>query len=119
MTMGKPKDKKAGLTMMSAFKYFLKGNMLFALNGTVLTAIDSVICLFPPLFQQVYTDNIITQKNPEWFTPLLTLYILLFVFELLMWISFSVLRRKSRPASPSLRQANWWPAIPPSQKPAN
>ena len=96
MTMGKPKDKKAGLTMMSAFKYFLKGNMLFALNGTVLTAIDSVICLFPPLFQQVYTDNIITQKNPEWFTPLLTLYILLFVFELLMWISFSVLRRKSQ-----------------------
>ena len=50
MTMGKPKDKKAGLTMMSAFKYFLKGNMLFALNGTVLIAIDSVICLFPPLY---------------------------------------------------------------------
>ena len=95
MTMGKPKDKKAGLTMMSAFKYFLKGNMLFALNGTVLTAIDSVICLFPALFQKVYTDNIITQKNPEWFTPLLTIYVLLFVLVLTVWITLSVVRRPS------------------------
>ncbi|MBO4892266.1 MAG: ATP-binding cassette domain-containing protein [Prevotella sp.] len=82
--------------MISAFRYFLKGNILFALNGIVIVAIDSVACIFPSLFQQVYTDNIITQKNPEWFTPLIVLYILLFVFELLVWIGFSIVRRKSQ-----------------------
>ena len=82
--------------MMSAFRYFLKGNMLFAFNGLVVLAIDSVACIFPSLFQKVYTDNVITQKNPEWFTPLIVLYILLFVVELLVWIGFSVLRRKSQ-----------------------
>ena len=82
--------------MVSAFRYFLKGNMLFAFNGLVVIAIDSVACIFPPLFQKVYTDNIITQKNPEWFTPLIVLYILLFVIELTVWIGFSVLRRKSQ-----------------------
>jgi len=96
MMKGKPQNKKSGLSMVSAFRYFLKGNMIFALNGMILIAIDSVICLFPSLFQQVYTDNIITHKNPEWFTPLLTLYILLFVFQLLLWIAFSILRRKSQ-----------------------
>ena len=89
-------SKKSGLSMVSAFHYFLKGNMLFAFNGIVIVAIDSVACIFPPLFQKVYTDNIITQKNPEWFTPLIVLYILLFVIELLVWIGFSIVRRKSQ-----------------------
>ena len=70
--------------------------MLFAFNGIVVLAIDTVACVFPPLFQQVYTDNIITQKNPEWFTPLMVLYILLFVLEILIWIGFSIVRRKSQ-----------------------
>ena len=82
--------------MISAFRYFLKGNMLFAFNGVIIVAIDSIACIFPSLFQQVYTDSIITHKNPEWFTPLIALYILLFVVELLVWIIFSVLRRKSQ-----------------------
>ena len=87
---------KTGLSMVSAFRYFLKGNMLFVFNGLVVLAIDSVACIFPSLFQKVYTDNIITQKNPEWFTPLIVLYILLFVIELLVWIGFSIVRRKSQ-----------------------
>jgi ABC-type bacteriocin/lantibiotic exporter with double-glycine peptidase domain len=82
--------------MISTFRYFLKGNMLFAFNGIVIVGIDSVACIFPSLFQQVYTDSIITHKNPEWFSPLIVLYILLFVVELLVWIIFSVLRRKSQ-----------------------
>jgi len=81
---------------MAAFRYFLKGNILFALNGVIVVAIDSIASIFPPLFQQVYTDNIITQKNPEWFTPLIVLYILLFIIELFIWIMFSVIRRKSQ-----------------------
>jgi len=84
------------LSIISAYRYFLKGNTLFALNGIVVYAIDSVAIVFPPLFQQVYTDNIITQKNPEWFTPLMTLYVLLFLLELLIWLAFSIIRRKSQ-----------------------
>ena len=52
--------------------------------------------IFPALFQKVYTDNIITQKNPEWFTPLLTIYVLLFVLVLTVWITLSVVRRPIR-----------------------
>jgi len=70
--------------------------MIFALNGLVLYAIDSIALIFPSLFQQVYTDNIITRKSPEWFTPLMTLYVLLFLIELAVWIAFSILRRKSQ-----------------------
>ncbi len=87
---------KSKLSVFSAFRYFLKGNILFAFNGIVLAIIDSVANIFPPLFQHVYTDNIITQKNPEWFSPLLTIYILLFVLELAVWVSMSILRRKSQ-----------------------
>ena len=96
MMKGKPQVNKPKLSVLSAFRYFLKGNMLFALNGIVLAIIDSVANIFPPLFQHVYTDNIITQKSPEWFSPLLTLYILLFVLELAVWVSMSILRRRSQ-----------------------
>ena len=96
MSTKQARGEKPRLSLISAFSYFLKGNMLFAFNGIIIVAIDSVACIFPSLFQQVYTDNIITQKNPEWFTPLIALYILLFVLELLVWIVFSVLRRKSQ-----------------------
>ena len=87
---------KTKLSLISAISYFLKGNMIFALNGIVFSLIDSVASIFPPLFQQVYTDNIITQKSPEWFTPLMVLYVMLFLIELTVWITFSVLRRKSQ-----------------------
>ena len=96
MSAEKKQGKKPKLSLTSALHYFLKGNMLFAFNGIVVLAIDTVACVFPPLFQQVYTDNIITQKNPEWFTPLMVLYILLFVLEILIWIGFSIVRRKSQ-----------------------
>ena len=96
MKTTKTTEQKPGLSIISAYRYFLKGNTLFALNGIVVYAIDSVAIVFPPLFQQVYTDNIITQKNPEWFTPLMTLYVLLFLLELLIWLAFSIIRRKSQ-----------------------
>jgi ABC-type bacteriocin/lantibiotic exporter with double-glycine peptidase domain len=96
MMKEKTRDRKPELSLISAVRYFLKGNVLFALNGFIVLAFDSIVCIFPSLFQQVYTDNIITQKNPEWFTPMIVLYILLFVLELLVWIGFSIVRRKSQ-----------------------
>ena len=96
MSKEQAQGKKTKLSIRAAFSYFLKGNLLFAFNGIIVVAIDSIACIFPSLFQQVYTDNIITQKNPEWFTPLIVLYILLFVLELLIWIGLSIVRRKSQ-----------------------
>ena len=87
---------KTKLSLISAFRYFLKGNMIFALNGIVLYFIDTIFHLFPSLFQQVYTDSIITHKNPEWFTPLMAIYIMMFLVELSVWIAFAVLRRKNQ-----------------------
>ena len=90
-------EQKAGaeLSLLSALKYFLKGNLLFATSGIVIYIIDTPTRILPALFQKVYTDNIITHKNPEWFVPLLTIYVLLFVLVLSVWISLSVVRRTS------------------------
>ena len=90
------RGKKSQMSIMSALRYFLKGNLIFALNGIIIAAINAVANIFPPLFQQVYTDNIITQKNPEWFSPLLVLYIMLFAIELAAWVAFAIFRRKSQ-----------------------
>ena len=107
MNTGQQQHRSPRLSIISAFRYFLKGNMLFAFNGVIIVAIDSIACIFPSLFQQVYTDSIITHKNPEWFTPLIALYILLFVVELLVWIIFSVLRRKSQARINIITSANY------------
>ena len=89
------KKTESELSLLGALKYFLKGNMVFATSGLIIYLIDAPSRIFPALFQKVYTDNIITQKNPEWFTPLLTIYVLLFVLVLTVWITLSVVRRPS------------------------
>ena len=89
------KKTESELSLLGALKYFLKGNMVFATSGLIIYLIEAPSRIFPALFQKVYTDNIITQKNPEWFTPLLTIYVLLFVLVLTVWITLSVVRRPS------------------------
>ena len=96
MSKENTQGNKPKMSLITAYRYFLKGNIIFALNGIIVYTIDSVIIVFPSLFQQVYTDNIITQKNPEWFTPLMVLYVMLFLIEMFIWCLFSVLRRKSQ-----------------------
>ena len=91
----KKKDNPSGLSLASALKYFLRGNLVFVTSGILIYIFDTPTRIFPSLFQQVYTDNIITHKNPEWFGPLLTLYTLLFVLVLITWITLSVVRRTS------------------------
>ena len=86
--------KKSGLSVRDALRYFLKGNFMFVVSGLVAYIIGDAVSLLPPLFQQVFTDNVITHKNPEWFTPLVIIFILLFVLELAAWISLSIQRKK-------------------------
>ncbi len=92
--MKKEESKNPKLSVPDALRYFLKGNLMFVVSGLVAYIIGNAVALLPPLFQQVYTDNVITHKNPEWFTPLLVLYILLFVLELAAWITLSIQRKK-------------------------
>jgi len=57
------------LSLRDALRYFLKGNLIFTASSIIIYIIDAATRMFPALFQKVYTDNIITHKNPEWFTP--------------------------------------------------
>ena len=94
MMQEKP-NRQSKLSVVSALKFFLKDNILFILSSVTIYSFDIPTRIFPSLFQQVYTDNIITHKNPEWFAPLMVFYVALFVIELAIWTSFSVIRRKS------------------------
>ena len=59
----------------------------------LLYAINLGMEFFPPFFQQVYTDSIITGENPEWFEPLMIFYVTLFVLELVAWLVLNSHRR--------------------------
>ena len=72
----------------------MRGCMAFYWVTFLLYFVDIVAYLLAPFFQQVYTDNIITRKNPEWFGPMMIAYILLFVLELAVWMSMNLLRRR-------------------------
>ena len=93
--MQEKSSHQSKLSVVSALKFFLKGNILFIFSSATIYSFDIPTRIFPSLFQQVYTDNIITHKNPEWFAPLMVFYVSLFVIELAIWTSFSVIRRKS------------------------
>lgn len=59
----------------------------------LLYAVSIGMDLFPPFFQQIYTDDIITGKNPSWFEPLLWVFAALFVLELITWVVLNSHRR--------------------------
>lgn len=68
------------------------GSKLFWLI-LLLYAVSIGMDLFPPFFQQIYTDDIITGKNPSWFEPLLWVFAALFVLELIAWVVLNSHRR--------------------------
>lgn len=76
---------------------FLKGSELLVVINLILAIITLGATLFPPLFQQIFTDSIITRKNPEWFGPLMLVYALLFIIELLAWLTLNYERRRQLP----------------------
>lgn len=82
------------LSTLAGVRFFLKGNIMFFFGGMVIYLIESGAIILPSFFQQVYTDNIITRENPEWFTPLLVLYFTLFLLEMVAWISLTLLRKR-------------------------
>ena len=79
---------------LTLIRHYMRGSMGFIVVTFLLYLIDMASFILPPFFQQVYTDNIITLKNPEWFAPMMTIYVLLFVLELTVWISMNLLRKR-------------------------
>ena len=73
---------------------YMRGSMGFFLVTFLLLIGDMASHLLPPFFQQVFTDNIITRKNPEWFGPMMIFYVLLFGLELVLWLLLNPLRKK-------------------------
>ena len=84
-------DNSSTIALMARY---MKGSMGIVVVISMLYFIDMFSYLIPPFIQQVFTDNIITNKNPEWFTPLIIIYILLFVLELTVWLFMNVRRRR-------------------------
>ena len=85
MMMQEKPGRQSKLSVVSALKFFLKGNLLFIFSSITIYSFDIPTRIVPSLVQQVYTDNIITHKNPEWFAPLMVFYVSLFVIELAIW----------------------------------
>lgn len=86
--------KKESKSTLALIGRFIRGCRGFFQVTFLLLIADMASYLLPPFFQQVYTDNIITHKNPEWFTPMMIFYFLLFVLELTMWLLLNPLRRR-------------------------
>ena len=72
---------------------FMQGGASLIAISVLLYAITFPMNLFPPLFQQVFTDSVITGQNPEWFWPLMLLYGALFVLEMIAWLVLNGHRR--------------------------
>lgn len=81
-------------TTFTLIRQFLRGNAGFIPISIAIYLIDTLVVILTPLFQQVYTDNIITHKNPEWFTPLMICYFTLFLLALVSWLSILPLRKR-------------------------
>ena len=81
-------------SIIGLLAHFLKDNMSVVRVTVALYLIDCIVFILLPLFQQVYTDNVITKKNPEWFTPLMLSYAGLLVLELLTWLVVNSQRKK-------------------------
>lgn len=88
---------KGKASTLGVIARFLKGSELLVVINLILAIITLGATLFPPLFQQIFTDSIITRKNPEWFGPLMLIYALLFIIELLAWLTLNYERRRQLP----------------------
>ena len=81
-------------TTIELLRRFLRGNTGFIPMSIAIYLIDTLVVILTPLFQQVYTDHVITHKNPEWFAPLIICYFALFALALISWMSIQPLRKR-------------------------
>ena len=94
MSNGPTSSNKGSMPTSTLLRRFNRGCKGFFVVTFLLLIGDMASYLLPPFFQQVFTDNIITHKNPEWFKPMMIVYILLFVLELTLWLLMNPVRRR-------------------------
>ena len=103
---------KGEKTTWGLLRRFMTGGGKLILLSILLYTITIGMNLFPPLFQQVFTDHIITGRNPEWFWPLILLYSSLFLLELIAWLVLNGHRRKLEMRFSLVSQARYiWHAL--------
>ncbi len=81
-------------SMFSLLRRFLRGNPGVVWVTLALHLINSLTAILTPFFQQVYTDNVITRENPEWFTPLMICYGILLLLALVSWLLINSHRKR-------------------------
>ena len=94
MSNGPTSSNKGSMPTSTLLRHFNRGCKGFFVVTFLLLIGDMASYLLPPFFQQVFTDNIITHKNPEWFKPMMIVYIMLFVMELTLWLLMNPVRRR-------------------------
>ena len=103
---------KSKKTTWGLLRRFMAGGGMLIVVSVLLYTITIGMNLFPPLFQQIFTDHIITGKNPEWFGPLIGFYCTLFVVELVAWLVLNGQRRKLAMRFSLISQARYiWHAL--------
>lgn len=103
---------KGEKTTWGLLRRFMTGGGTLILLSMLLYTITIGMNLFPPLFQQVFTDHIIPGRNPEWFWPLILLYSSLFLLELIAWLVLNGHRRKLEMRFSLVSQARFiWHAL--------
>ena len=101
-------NKQQNSSTIALVGRFVRGSIGFIVVVSVLYFIDLFSYLIPPFIQQVYTDNIITHKNPEWFTPLIIIYILFRIGQKRRFERFAHIEmRENLVPSYSKRRANF------------
>ena len=103
---------KGEKTTWGLLRRFMRGGGMLIALSMLLYTITIGMNLFPPFFQQVFTDHIITGKNPDWFWPLILLYTVLFVLELIAWLVLNGHRRRLEMRFSLISQARYiWHAL--------
>ena len=103
---------KGEKTTWGLLRRFMRGGGMLITLSMLLYTITIGMNLFPPFFQQVFTDHIITGKNPDWFWPLILLYTVLFVLELIAWLVLNGHRRRLEMRFSLISQARYiWHAL--------
>ena len=103
---------KGEKTTWGLLRRFMRGGGMLITLSMLLYSITIGMNLFPPFFQQVFTDHIITGKNPDWFWPLILLYTVLFVLELIAWLVLNGHRRRLEMRFSLISQARYiWHAL--------
>ncbi len=81
---GKPKS------VFSFVKRCLKGALMPFILAVIISIVGDIMGAASPMFQRIFTDNLLTGKNPEWLFPFLGIMGIVLVVQILVGIINSI-----------------------------